>query len=79
MIEIRDGRIVSDVGSGDVKQPASDTYRRNVITSYSIHYTKLYDNAEWSETYNNAADEGTYFDDLDPEELMLDLIRNNFV
>jgi len=28
VIEIRDGRIVSDVGSGDVKQPASDTYRR---------------------------------------------------
>ena len=28
VIEIRDGRIVSDVGSGDVKQPTSDTYRR---------------------------------------------------
>jgi hypothetical protein len=36
--------------------------------------TSLTLNAAWSETYNNAADEGTYFDDLDPEELMEDLI-----
>ena len=28
VIEIRDGRIVSDVGSGDVKLPTSDAYRR---------------------------------------------------
>ncbi|MEZ6000876.1 hypothetical protein [Hyphomonas sp.] len=31
-------------------------------------------NAAWSETYNNADDEGLYFDEYDPEELLLDLI-----
>jgi hypothetical protein len=31
-------------------------------------------NAAWSETYNNADDEGEYFDEYDPEELLEDLI-----
>ncbi|WP_321489882.1 TonB-dependent receptor plug domain-containing protein [uncultured Hyphomonas sp.] len=31
-------------------------------------------NAAWSETYNNADDEGEYFDEYDPEELLEDFI-----
>jgi len=36
--------------------------------------TSLVLNAAWSETYNNSANEGTYFDEYDPEELLEELI-----